>query len=59
VKKLELKQRVALRWDKDRTGAIVSVGVEVSEVKFDDGAIRFIANDQLIKAKGKGGGDAA
>jgi hypothetical protein len=51
VKKLELKQRVVLRWDKERVGIVVAVGMEVSEIKFDDGATRFIANEHLMKAK--------
>jgi hypothetical protein len=35
------------RADPDRIGKIVSRGPEVSEVRFDDGAVRNVVNDHL------------
>ena len=43
--------RVVTTYDKDRPGKIVRLGVEVSEVKFDDGQSRFIPNEFLVKLK--------
>ena len=46
---LERGQRVVWRSDPERKGIIVTAGVEVSEVKWDDGTFRFFSNEQFKK----------
>lgn len=47
---------VKVKWDPDVPATIIRHGDEVSEVKFSDGRIRFIPNDQLKKSVAKRGG---
>ncbi len=49
------KDRVTLTWDKEVAGTVVRAGEQVSEVKFDDGRVRFIPNEQLLALGGSNG----
>ncbi len=50
--KLSEGDRVTTTYDRDRPGRIIRLGVEVSEVKFDDRYdTRFIPNELLRGAK--------
>lgn len=49
LRSLKEGQRVTLRYERERRGTIRITGPEVSEVKFDDGSFRYIANRHLIR----------
>lgn len=51
VSKIIEGDRIVTTYDRDRPGKVVRLGVEVSEVKFDDGHSRFIPNEFLVKLK--------
>jgi len=45
------RRRIKLRYNSERRGFVVQAGPEVSEVRFDDGSVRNIPNDQLQTIK--------
>jgi hypothetical protein len=42
-----VRRRIVLRYNSERRGFVVTAGPEVSEVRFDDGSVRAIPNEQL------------
>lgn len=52
VKELTHKCRVKLIYDEDTVGTIVSLGLDQSEVKLDNGTYRYIGNQNLVVTEG-------